>query len=152
MINLISFVSYVKLFSSLSQWLFHCPCVRVVARKNSYRSNIKIKVSISSLLRNMFFHNHAHKKRKNLTMTNALVTSVYAMSICGCVLIINKRQLHFLKILHALTWRHGCNLSILPWTLDPKVWVCVQALEKKLCLSLSLFAQVYNWVPATWFW
>lgn len=72
--NLISFVSYVKLFSSLSQWLFHCHCVRVVARKNSYRSNIKIKVSISSLLRNMFFHNHAHKKLKNLTMTNALVT------------------------------------------------------------------------------
>lgn len=68
MTNLISFVSYVKLFSSLSQWLFHCHCVRVVARK--------MKVSISSLLRNMFFHYHTHKKLKNLTMANALLTSM----------------------------------------------------------------------------
>lgn len=85
MTNLISFVSYVKLFSSLSQWLFHCHCVRVVARKNSYWSNIKMKVSISSLLRNMFFHYHTHKKLKNLTMANALLTSMLWVSVAVCL-------------------------------------------------------------------
>ena len=29
---------------------------------------------------------------------------------------------------------------------------CVVSLDKKLCSTLSLFTQVYKWVPATYSW
>ena len=42
-------------------------------------------------------------------------------------------------------------------TLDLEVWGsslvrCVVSLDKELCSTLSLFTQVYKWVPATYCW
>ena len=48
---------------------------------------------------------------------------------------------------NSLIWRRGgVVVSRLGWSLH----CCVVSLHKKLCCALSLFTQVYKWVPAAY--